>query len=60
MGEHICDATVPVCSCGRRWEFYTRWADGQITYVSAEMRARYVLYYGEPTKSMFPVEEKKE
>jgi hypothetical protein len=47
MKEHVHDATVPVCSCGHRWEFVQRWKAGAL-YTSRVVRDRYLALYGSP------------
>lgn len=46
--EHVCDATVPVCTCGYRWAYLRRWAGGKVTYTTETVRQRYLALYGEP------------
>lgn len=56
MSEHICNPTIPVCSCGHRWEFKSKWRnrDGttHVTYNDADCRHRYIALYG--TKDLGP------
>jgi hypothetical protein len=47
-----CDSTVPVCDCGRRWEFRSKWL-GTTTYTSALVVERYRALYGEPKAFTF-------
>jgi hypothetical protein len=53
QGEHVCDATVPVCSCGRRWEFMSAWSNGSVTYTSQEVYDKFRTAYGMPDKNQF-------
>jgi hypothetical protein len=46
--EHICDATINPCSCGRRWEFSRRYSNGRVTYTSKQVVDRYHALYGAP------------
>jgi hypothetical protein len=46
--KHVCDPTVPACTCGRRWECASTWSDGSVTYTSRAVRDRYAALYGEP------------
>ena len=60
--NHQCDPTVPVCSCGYRWAYMSKWSDGKITYSSEIVRSKYEAIYGEKAigESQFsPVEEKR-
>ena len=43
--EHVCNATVPVCHCGRRWEYRVR---NTTTYTSKAVRDKHVALYGGP------------
>lgn len=45
--EHVCNATQPICECGRRWEWAITDSDGT-RYTSNEVRNRYVALYGQP------------
>lgn len=46
--EHICDATINPCACGRRWDFFRRYSSGLVTYTTADVVAKYRVLYGEP------------
>lgn len=48
MDEHICDATVKVCSCGHRWEFQRTYSNGDVIYTDRTVRDRYHALYGKP------------
>jgi hypothetical protein len=51
--EHVCDPTVPVCSCGRRWTWKQTYSDGHTLYTCDEVRWKFVALYGEPTSPPF-------
>lgn len=46
--EHICDATINPCTCGRRWEFSRRYSNGLVAYTSKQVVDRYHALYGTP------------
>jgi hypothetical protein len=46
--EHVCDATVPVCSCGHAWTHYREYSAGERTYMSQTVVDRYLSLYGTP------------
>jgi hypothetical protein len=50
------DPTVPICSCGYKWEYYREWSDGR-RYVSAELVAKYHALYGAPSKPFLQVSD---
>lgn len=57
MTSHICDHAIPVCTCGRRWEFRSTWPDGTVTYTSRWVRDSYIAIFGRPGPRLFePVE----
>lgn len=49
MLTHECPGSLPVCpECGRRWDYYTAWSDGSVTYTSQAVVAKYRALFGEP------------
>ncbi len=47
--EHVCNPTVPVCSCGAVWEYGVTDAAGVVDhYTSAEVVAKFRHIYGQP------------
>jgi hypothetical protein len=45
--EHVCDATIPVCTCGHVWEYRVEDKYG-VRYTSALVVTRFRALYGEP------------
>ena len=52
MKEHVCNATVPVCECGRKWEYRVEYATGD-TFTDSQTVNRYLALYGKPETLKF-------
>ena len=44
--HHTCDATVPVCSCGRAWDYLLNPDDGPPRYTSTAVLVKFDMLYG--------------